>query len=394
MYKRSESKDIIKRIKNKRKFIQVIIGPRQVGKTTLVKQLIDEIDIESHYISADNIPVADNNWISQQWEYARIKLREGSKEVLLVIDEIQKINNWSEVIKDEWDKDSGFNNNIKLILLGSSTLLIQKGLTESLAGRFELVYLGHWSFKEMQKAFDFDVNQYIWFGGYPGAADLINDEKRWRDYIKYSLIETTISKDILMLNKIYKPALLKQLFELGSVYSGQILSYTKMLGQLQDAGNTTTLSNYLELLDQSGMLGGINKYYIEKVRQRSSSPKFQVYNNAFLSVGSQEGFSEVRKNPKKWGRFVESSIGSHLINSGKYTGIEIYYWRYRNNEVDFVLKYKNKIIGLEVKSGNKSNTKGMKEFQNKFKPDKILLVGNKGIPWQDFLLINPVNLFD
>ena len=181
-------------------------------------------------------------------------------EYLLVVDEIQKIENWSEIVKQQWDKDTRENINIKVILLGSSRLLIQKGLTESLAGRFETFYLGHWSFAEMQAAFQWSIEQYVYFGGYPGSASLINDEERWKNYIKDALIETSISKDILMLTRVDKPALLKRLFELGCLFSGQILSFTKIIGQLQDAGNTTTLANYLKLLSDCGLLGGLEKY--------------------------------------------------------------------------------------------------------------------------------------
>jgi predicted AAA+ superfamily ATPase len=312
---------------------------------------------------------------------------------LLVIDEIQKIDNWSEGVKRLWDEDTNAGRKLKLILLGSSRLLMQQGLSESLAGRFESAYMGHWSYPEMHDAFGWSIDQYVWFGGYPGSAGLIQDENRWKNYVANALIETSISRDILMLTRVGKPALMKRLFELGCLYSGQILSFTKVQGQLQDAGNTTTLAHYLSLLDTAGLLAGLEKYAADIIRKRSSSPKFQVHNNALISAQSNELFEEVRVQPASWGRFVESAIGAHLINAAQVSGFKVYYWRHRNEEVDFVLEKRGHIIALEVKSGKEKNTKGMKAFKEQFSPDRVLLIGKTGIPWQEFLSINPVDLF-
>jgi hypothetical protein len=394
MYERPHLKQVKARIEESRKFIQVILGPRQVGKTTMVNQLLSQLSISYVYESADAILATNLAWLMQVWETARLKMKaSGASEYLLVIDEIQKIDNWSEVVKQQWDKDTREKVNIKLILLGSSRLLIQKGLTESLAGRFETFYLGHWSFSEMETAFGWSIEQYVYFGGYPGSASLINDEKRWKSYIKDSLIETSISKDILMLTRVDKPALLKRLFELGCLYSGQILSYTKIMGQLQDAGNTTTLANYLKLLSDCGLLGGLEKYAGSVIRKRSSSPKFQVYNNALLTSQDYETYSDTIVNPKLWGRLVESSVGAHLFNHSVSERYDLHYWREGNNEVDFILEKGSKVIGLEVKSGASANNEGMGIFNTKFHPDKILLVGTGGIPYEEFLKINPTELF-
>jgi predicted AAA+ superfamily ATPase len=377
-----------------RRFLQVIMGPRQVGKTTLVSQLAAQVKIDYLFVSADSIASGNATWLEQQWEAARIKLAQHeTKEFLLVIDEIQKISNWSETVKLLWDTDTRSNLNLKVILLGSSRLLLQQGLTESLAGRFESIYMGHWSFDEMQQAFGWDVNQYVWFGGYPGSATLVDEEDRWKTYVTDSLIETSISKDILMLTRVDKPALMKRLFELGCLYSGQILSYTKVLGQLQDSGNTTTLSHYLELLDTAGLLAGINKYAPDIIRQRSSSPKFQVHNTALISAQRNNLFKDMLAKPDEWGRMVESAIGAHLINHSLSEKFNLHYWRERNEEIDFVIERKGKVIGLEVKSGAAGSTSGMTAFKNKFNPDKILLIGKAGLPWQDFLKLNPVSLF-
>lgn len=394
MYERSYLKQVKSRIEEPRKFIQVILGPRQVGKTTMVNQLLSQLSIPYINESADAISATNSAWLMQAWETARLRMKaSGASEYLLVIDEIQKIDNWSEVVKQQWDKDTREKVNIKVILLGSSRLLIQKGLTESLAGRFETFYLGHWSFAEMEAAFGWSIDQYIYFGGYPGSATLINDEERWKNYIKDSLIETSISKDILMLTRVDKPALLKRLFELGCLYSGQIFSYTKIIGQLQDAGNTTTLANYLKLLSDCGLLGGLEKYAGSIIRQRSSSPKFQVYNNALLTSLDDETYSTVIVNPKLWGRLVESSVGAHLLNHAVSERYNLYYWREGNHEVDFILEKGNKVIGLEVKSGASAENEGMGIFNEKFHTDKMLLVGTGGIPYEDFLKINPKELF-
>ena len=394
MFERPHLQSIIKRITEPRRFIQVLVGPRQVGKTTLVYQLLEKYKLPNHFASADAVAASNIAWLEQQWETARLKMgQENAKEFLLVIDEIQKIANWSATVKLLWDTDTHAKRALKVILLGSSRLLLQQGLTESLAGRFETTYMGHWSFSEMQQAFGWDSNQYVWFGGYPGSAPLIKEEERWKAYVQQSLIETSISKDILMLTRIDKPALMKRLFELGCLYSGQILSYNKMIGQLLDAGNTTTLSHYLDLLNTAGLLAGIEKFSGNLIYKRSSSPKFQVHNTALISAQSEDLFRDIQVRPDDWGRVVESSIGAHLINFSIIEGFIVSYWRERNEEVDFVLERKGKVIGLEVKSGTTQSSSGISAFKKAFNPDKVLLVGKSGIPWQDFLKLNPVELF-
>lgn len=394
MFERSQLQVLKNRISEPRKFIQVILGPRQVGKTTLVKQFCKQLDTPFIFVSADDVSSTNKTWIEQQWQNARLKLKtENAATVVLIIDEIQKINQWSDAVKLQWDKDSFEDIDVKVILLGSAKLTIQKGLTESLAGRYEIIAMTHWSYNEMKNAFGLSPEQYVWFGGYPGAISLINDEERWRDYILNALIETTISKDILMLTRIDKPVLLKRLFELGCAYSGQLLSFTKILGQIQDAGNTTTLAHYLNLLDSTGLLCGLEKFSREIVRQRASIPKFQVQNNAFYSVFGGNNFNIAINNPKIWGRHVESAIGTHLINTSKTSNIKTYYWRNGNDEVDFVIEKNNEIIGIEVKTGNKEKASGIHNFNKLVKPDKVILISNSGLSWQDFIQINISELF-
>ena len=395
MFQRSQYQAVRKRLEDEpRKFIQVLYGPRQVGKTTIVNQFIDQTSMPYHFVSADAVAKSQEEWLAQQWETARLKLgQSGAKEGIFIIDEVQKINNWAEMVKREWDADTSSRTGLKVLLLGSSRLLLQQGLTESLAGRFETMYVSHWSYPEMRDAFDLGVNQYVWFGGYPGAVDLIGDEQRWKQYIADSLIDTSISRDILMLTRIAKPALMKRLFELGCIYSGQILSYTKILGLLTDAGNTTTLANYLQLLDQAGLLGGIEKFNPEKIRQRSSSPKFMVHNTALMSALYHLDFNEVFADPAKWGRWVESVVGTHLVNNAISMGFKLYYWRDRGDEMDFVIQHKGKTVGIEVKSGSGVSRTGISAFKNRFKPYKVYLIGKAGLDWEEFLCMNPLELF-
>ncbi|MEJ2055210.1 MAG: AAA family ATPase, partial [Calditrichaceae bacterium] len=336
MYKRPVFQTIYNRITNQRQFIQVIAGPRQTGKTTLARQILSETNMPQHYATADDPFSKDRHWIQQQWDTAN--LLRGNKSGLLILDEIQKINGWSETVKKLWDEDSIKNNDLRVIILGSSPLLIQKGLTESLSGRFETIPVMHWSYQEMHAAFNWDIETYLHFGGYPGSAPLINDEERWRHYIKESLIETSISRDILLMTRVDKPALLRRLFELGCQYSGQIISYQKMIGQLQDAGNTTTLAHYLDLLGNAGFIAGVPKYAGEQFRRRASSPKLQVLNTALMTVSSDKSFKEMRTDPVYRGRLFESAVGAHLINLSRQFSYKIYYWLHRNREVDFVLQ--------------------------------------------------------
>lgn len=384
VYKRSSLSILRKRIEQPRQFIQVLAGPRQVGKTTLVTQLLRELNMPSHYASADGIE--GTVWLEQQWEAARFLLAQGASEALLVLDEIQKIPAWTETVKRLWDEDTRKGKKVKLIVLGSSPLLIKKGLTESLAGRFELIRLSHWTFTEMRDAFGCDLDRYLFFGGYPGAASLMEDEPRWRRYITDSLIETTITKDVLMMERIDKPALLRNLFLLGAAYSGRILSYNKMLGQLHDAGNTTTLAHYLSLLDDAGMLAGLEKYAGQEVRRRGSSPKFQVYNNALLSATIPYSFVTVRRDPERWGRIVESAVGAFLLNEVTTRGLKLYYWRETNAEIDFLVAKGDHIAAIEVKSGaTRERPAALDRFVSPGKKIRRYLVGIGGIGIEEFL---------
>jgi predicted AAA+ superfamily ATPase len=386
MIRQTIHNELLKRVREKRRFLQVLAGPRQVGKTTLVRQVMAAAKIPAHYASADEPALRDRTWLEQQWDVARLKAAEGKSGALLVLDEIQKVPHWPSVVKLLWDADTHSGLGLKVVLLGSSPLLTQSGLVESLAGRFEVIAVPHWSFSEMREAFGWRVEQYVFYGAYPGAAELIDDPARWRRYILDSLIETTISRDILLLTRVDKPALLRRLFQLGCAYSGQILSYQKMIGQLTDAGNTVTLAHYLELLQSAGMLAGLSKYSHGQVRQRGSSPKLQVLNTALMTAHDDRSLTEARTEGDYWGRAVESCIGAHLFNSAAGTNISVTYWRDRNREVDFVLQQGKHLAAIEVKSGRRRDSlPGMEAFGAQFSPKRQLLVGGQGIPLEDFL---------
>ena len=264
---------------------------------------------------------------------------------------------------------------------------MQGGLTESLAGRFEIIHVSHWSFAEMREAFKWDLDKFIFYGGYPGAAPLIQDYERWSRYILDSLIETSISRDVLLLTRVDKPALLRRLFELGCAYSGQVLSYQKMLGQLHDAGNTTTLAHYLRLLQGAGLIAGIQKYHGQVVRQRASSPKLLALNAALMTASSHMTLSEAKNDTQLWGRLVESVVGASLFNGIQGKNLELFYWAAGNQEVDYVLSRGKTLVALEVKSGRRGRgLPGIAAFADKFKVKRKLLVGASGIPLEEFLV--------
>jgi predicted AAA+ superfamily ATPase len=384
-YARPQQAILAQRLQEPRRFIQVVAGPRQVGKTTLVTRALKEIGSAASLVSADGPTLRDPAWVSEQWEIARVRARETGS-AILALDEVQKIANWSEIVKRHWDEDTRSNIPLRVVLLGSAPLLIQQGLTESLAGRFEIIRVPHWSFAEMRDAFGFDLEQYIYFGGYPGGASLAGDPARWGAYIRDSLIETTISRDVLLLSRVDKPALLRRLFELACRYSGQIVSYSKLVGELADAGNTTTLAHYLDLLAGAGMVTGLQKYSGSVVRRRASSPKLQVLNTALMTAQSDLSPEALAHAPDVRGRVVESAIGAHLVNAAAVENFETFYWRDGGNEVDFVLTAGKQTLAIEVKSGMTGTAKhGMSAFLEAYPRAKPLLVGGDGVPIEEFL---------
>ncbi len=392
--------------------IIIVAGPRRVGKSYMVKQILDKHPSDTYsFVAVDDpnaIPLDTDvlsdtithrlgitptaEWLTEVWNKARIKaqtlpLKQPSPFVL-VIDEIQKIPRWSEVVKGLWDADRRANLRMHVVLLGSSPWLMQKGLTESLLGRYEQIHMTHWSYAEMQTAFNINLDEYIYFGGYPGAISRMQDVSRWKNEIRNAYIEPYLHNDILQMARIHKPALLESLFKLGIAFSGQILAYDKMLGQLHDAGNTTTLAGYQQLLSKAELLAGLMNYAPQEIGRRKSPPKWQVYNTAFISALSDYSFTEAKADRTYWGRLVESAIGAHLINTIS-SEDRLFYWREgkdnQSPEVDFILLSKDKLLALEVKSGPQKFAGGLHTFMKKYPEAKAVYIGDGGISIAEFL---------
>jgi len=387
MFKRKLVAQLAERLTEPRKFIQIVVGPRQTGKTTAVTQALEELKIPTHFVSADDPSLNSVEWLRNEWEQARA-LAKSSGEAILVVDEIQKIKGWSPIVKLLWDEDNRLRVPLKVVLTGSSSLLLQKGLAESLMGRFEILYSQHWNYAECKEAFGYSLDDFLFFGGYPGASTLIKDEARWARYMGTSIVEPTISQDILMMEEVRKPALLKALFMLGSGYSAQELSFTKMLGQLQDAGNTVTLAHYLDLLGKANMLTGLQNYSGNQIRSRKSSPRFMVYDTSLMTYTDGANRRRLLDNPTDRGRLVESAVGAYLLARGKEEGFEVYWWRDRGNEVDFVIKKGSQLTAIEVKSGRVKGVGGSLVFKQLYPEALSLIIGSVNYGLEDFLLGN------
>jgi len=414
-YVRAQISTLLDRLDEAPERLILITGPRQTGKTTLVRHALERLERPFLYLPVDEpespglpsfpgwsestfaIPSdplssisgsKDTRWLVRHWERARVGAERSDRGCVLVFDEIQKIPGWSEAVKGLWDADRYHDRRVHVVLLGSAPLLMQRGMTESLAGRYETIRLTQWSFAEMSAAFDFDLPAYVYFGGYPGAASRVREEGRWRAYVTEAIVEPNIERDILAMQRVDKPALLKRLFELGADYSGQILSYNKMLGQLQDAGNTTTLARYLDLLAKAGMIAGLSNYAGGAHRRRASTPKLNVLDTALMSALSGYTFAEARADRSLWGRLVESAVGAHLFNTGA-PEIRLHYWRHRGREVDFVLKRGPRLVAVEVKSGARraGHTGGLDEFHRRFDGARTILVGDGGVSLSEFLSV-------
>ena len=408
-FQRSQVATLCDRLAEPPHHIITIFGPRQTGKTTIVRQALRQIDVGSRYLAVDEprppglrgsydesetIPVFSyergTDWLVRNWEEARHEAQRSGRGFVLALDEIQRIPQWSQTLKGLWDADRARDCPLHVVILGSAPLLMQSGLNESLAGRFEPIRVAHWSFEEMSKAFDFSLDEYLYFGGYPGSVRFVQDLDRWRAHILEAIVKSSIGRDILSMTRVDKPELLKRLFEHGADYSGQILSYTKMLGQLVDAGNTTTLARYLDLLSDAGLLAGFGKYHNKPHLRKGSSPKLNVLNTALMTVGSGYSFEEAMADRTFRGRIVESAVGAHLSNTAT-PDISVHYWRDKSLEVDFVLRRGPHLIPVEVKSGRKSaRLRGIEAFKRNFDARRSLLIGEGGVPLHEFFTV-PVN---
>jgi hypothetical protein len=384
MFKRAITSTIIDRLSEKRSFIQIILGPRQVGKSTAIRQVIKELSYPSVYALADLPVPPDHRFIAQNWDEAR-NLAKGGKKVILVLDEVQKIEGWSNVVKKFWDEDTHEKNNIQVVLLGSSALMIQKKLPESLAGRFEIIRFTHWSYLECHKAFGCNLDDYLFYGGYPGGYELIKDEVRWKQFVTDSLIETAITRDIMILADVQKPVLLRRLLYLGCEYGGQILSYGKILGDLNDVGSKLTLMNYQKYLESAYLMGGLQAWKGSGIYRQKSPPKWLPLNTALMTALSAKSKKEMFSDRQIYGRLVEVAVGAYIYNQALVKGFEVYYWREDHDEIDFVVRKGEKLLGIEVKTGFEYGGKAFDIFQRQYPKAKTLLVGEYGVNIEKFL---------
>ncbi len=387
-FERDIVKTLVSALKKRLPIFQVLIGPRQVGKTIISRQVLKKLPYPSVYASADSPLPPGPEWVDTQWRLADFEAKKSGKPVVLVLDEVQKVRGWSESLKLLWDRTQQ-GKDIRLLVLGSSALLIQEGLTESLAGRFFLTRCPHWSFRECSAAFGWDLRTWLYFGGYPGAAVFIHDEQQWKRYVADSLIETVLARDVLQMQKIAKPALLRHLFVLSASFPAQIFSYNKMLGQLQDAGNTTTLAHYLKLLESAFLVSGLELFSLGQVRKRGSSPKLILWNNALINSLSSETFREAVGDSSWWGRLAENAVGAHFSNGLAGTSYALTYWRDGDKEVDFILTKGPSIWAIEVKSGRSGKVSGLEAFRSKYPKAKVLVVGDTGITLKKFFSETP-----
>lgn len=396
LYERQQLTVLKSRMSELRRRMQIIMGPRQVGKSTLVGQFIDSTDVPFDFFAADTVNRYDTTWIPARWQEARMRMDlHEDREHILIIDEIQKIIGWSEQVKKEWDADTRNKRNLKVILLGSSRVLLEKGLNESLEGRFEPIKMGYWDWQEMRDAFDFNIEQYIYFGGFPGLASDINDEDRWRDLMESTIITPILTRDILEIEEIRNPALLRQVFELACMESARELSLTKMQGTM-NSGTVPTIKNYLNILDQTMTVKPLQKYSPSPIKEKNSVPKMQVYNSAFRNRYGLHTFEEALTDATEWGRQVESAVGAHLANRSQLDGFELLYWRNdKKKECDYILKKGQALVAIEVKSSSADDTSGYELFKQLY-ADRItsaFIVGPEGLPLEDFFCINLKTLF-
>ena len=382
-FERKVVQELVKDLQSEVNRIHVITGPRQVGKTTAARQVAEKLGWESVFASADGLLPQDATWLAHQWQLALTALKHTPTPVLLILDEIQKVHRWSDQLKYLWDQST--ETRLKVMVLGSSALLLQKGLTESLTGRFFLHPMTHWTYSECAEAFGWDLETWLFYGGYPGAVPFLSDPDQWKRYVRDSLIETVISKDILELETIHKPALLRHLFLLATAFPSQILSYNKMLGQLLDAGNTTTLAHYLTLLEKGFLISGLPLFSQGSRVKRGSSPKLILWNNALINAISLQSFESARQDRTWWGRIVENAVGSHLVNHLSRFEWDVTYWRDGKSEVDFVVSRPMKTWAIEVKSGAPKSIAGLAMFQKAYPKAKTLVIGEQGIPLTEFL---------
>lgn len=378
---------LVSRLEEPRRFIQVVVGPRQTGKTTAVRQALGKVPLRHRFARASQDLGLPHEWLRREWQEARLLAERSDGRAVLVVDEIQMIPQWSSVVKELWDEDTDNGVDLLVVLTGSSALLSQKGLRESLTGRFEVLRCQQWDYAECREAFDMDLDEYLFFGGYPGSLPLRSDTERWVVYMQDAIINPSILNDVIGLERIAKPALMTALFQLGAAYSAQELSYRKIMGQLDDAGNTTTIAHYLDVLSDAGLLTGIQKYSDKTVRRRASSPRLAVYDTSLMTVCYGPRRTQLQDDPDRRGHLVESAVGAYLLRRSVAEGFDVNWWRDRNNrEVDFVITSGTSRTAIEVKSGRVRRLGGLDAFCAEYPGTHTLVVGSYETPLEDFLL--------
>lgn len=383
-YRRPIVKTLAERMNEPRRFIQMLIGPRQTGKSTAIRQSLAYVTLPRH-VALASIDSSSRDWLRAQWFQARERITQRTPSALLVIDEVQLVDQWSAVVKELWDEDAWSGIDLRVVLSGSSSLLLQKGLVEGLTGRFEIIHSTHWSYAECKEAFGYSLDDFLYFGGYPGSASVKDDRQRWLDYMNDAIIEPSIAKDVIALEEVRKPMLMRRLFHVGAPYSGQELSYRKILGQLDDAGNTTTIAHYLDLLDGAGMLCGLQKYDPKLIREKASSPRLMVYDTALMTATYGQYRDFLLTDPERRGHLVESAVGAYLLALSPRQHFEVRWWREGQDEVDFVLVQGEDVIAVEVKSGRVKSLRGLAAFVNRVPHAKTLTIGSNACPLEAFL---------
>jgi len=393
MITRSVFYPLVQRLHSPRCRIQVLFGPRESGKTTLAQQAIQAFAGRATYVSSDGPTAIDAFDLEQKWELARLECRRSGR-WLLILDEVQRTAGWSAVARRLRDGDAGEGLDLRVLMIGSSMPLLDAGLKSDLQGLYDMTPTGHWSYAEIQERFGWTLDQYIYFGGYPRTAEMLANEEGWRAFLLEQVIETALARDVLLSAQVAKPSLLRSFFRLACTHSAEVLSFQKMTTQLPGAGNTTTLSGYLELLQGAGLVRGLQKFDDGEERKRGSIPKLQVFNSGLATALSGWTYESARGDGDRWGRLVESAIGAHLANAAVTGEIDdLCYWRERNRDVAFVIRAGNRIVALDVKAGQrKISMPGIEVFARAFRPYRRLEVGAEGIPVEEFLRISPREL--
>ncbi|WP_420463143.1 ATP-binding protein [Candidatus Palauibacter sp.] len=392
--------------------IVAVTGPRQSGKTTLVRQALRRLrglGLRSRYIALDSAdsghrtslsapdaisgadaatarpPSRDVGWLAGTWRRARRDARADSRGLVLALDEVQHINDWSAAVKGLWDADRLAGCPLKVVILGSAPWRLLTGRGESLAGRFMSFPVRHWSLSEMAEAFDVTLDEYIFFGGYPGAIRHADDVRRWRHYMASSIVNPIFDRDILALTRVDKPSLMRQLVKMAPE-SGKILEYQTIAGRLKDAGSLTTLQHYVDLLSDAGIMTQLPNYSGSAVQRVASNPKLLALNSGLMTALSGYSFDAARADRTFWGQVVETAVGAHLHNTLE-TAMHVAYWRDGADEVDFVLFQGPHVLGIEVKSGRRRGwPRGLRAFEERFPRTRTLLVGGEGgVPLNEFL---------